>query len=103
MITPAVSDRIHRSRGVLPRTTIAGADWVNGDSNDTTNSIGKWRSTLEKFGLSLRIQGSHHIYFKDGVEEILNLQPKGAKAKAYQVKQVREVITKYRLVEADEE
>ena len=40
---------------------------------------------------------------KDGVAEILNLQPlPGGKAKAYQVKQVREVVTKYRLVgEAD--
>lgn len=30
-------------------------------------------------------------------EEILNLQPKGAKAKPYQVKQVRNVILKYKL------
>ena len=27
----------------------------------------------------------------------MNLQPKGAKAKAYQVKQVRQVLVKYRL------
>ena len=33
-----------------------------------------------------------------GVEEILNLQPlRDGKAKSYQVKQVREVILKYRL------
>jgi len=31
------------------------------------------------------------------VEEILNLQPLVSKAKAYQVKQVRGVILKYRL------
>ncbi len=31
------------------------------------------------------------------MEEILNLQPKGSKAKPYQVKQVRHVILKYRL------
>lgn len=31
------------------------------------------------------------------VEEILNLQPKGANAKPYQVKQVRNVILKYKL------
>ena len=29
--------------------------------------------------------------------EILNLQPKGAQAKAYQVKQVRSVLLKYQL------
>ncbi len=39
------------------------------------------------------------IFWKDGVEEILNLQPKGNKAKPYQVKQVRHVILKYRLGE----
>jgi hypothetical protein len=39
---------------------------------------------------------SSHI--QEGVEEILNLQPKtGGKAKPYQVKQVRQLIIKYRL------
>jgi len=33
----------------------------------------------------------------DGVEEILNLQPKRGKAKPYQVKQVRDLILRYRL------
>jgi hypothetical protein len=33
----------------------------------------------------------------NGVEEILNLQPKNAKAKPYQVKQVRNIILKYNL------
>ena len=57
---------------------------------------------LERFGFSLRIRGSHHIFFKEGIEEILNLQAKGTKAKAYQVKQVRELITKHKLVDSDE-
>ena len=48
-------------------------------------------------GFAERIRGSHHIFSKEGVEEILNLQPKGGKAKAYQVKQVRHVILKYKL------
>lgn len=52
---------------------------------------------LRTLGFSERIRGSHHIYFKDQVEEILNLQPKGNKAKPYQVKQVRHVILKYRM------
>jgi hypothetical protein len=38
-----------------------------------------------------------HIFTKDGVEEILNLQPKDGKGKPYQVKQVRDVILKYHL------
>ena len=52
---------------------------------------------LNSLGFSERIRGSHHIFSKQGVEEILNLQPKGNNAKPYQVKQVRHVILKHRL------
>jgi virulence-associated protein VapD len=52
---------------------------------------------LIELGFNERIRGSHHIFTKDGVAEILNLQSIGNKAKVYQVKQVREVILKYRL------
>jgi len=52
---------------------------------------------LRQLGFQERIGGSHHIFFKESVSEILNLQPKGSKAKPYQVKQVRNVILKYRL------
>ena len=55
------------------------------------------RRLLQRLGFDERIRGSHHIFTKSGVEEILNLQPKGRNAKAYQVKQVRLVIVKYRL------
>jgi len=56
---------------------------------------------LQRLGFQMRIRGSHHIFSREGVEEILNLQPKGANAKSYQVKQVRDVILKYKLAEAD--
>lgn len=52
---------------------------------------------LYRLGFEERIKGSHHIFTKEGIVEILNLQPKGAKAKPYQVKQVRNVILKYKL------
>jgi predicted RNA binding protein YcfA (HicA-like mRNA interferase family) len=52
---------------------------------------------LEKFGFQERIRGDHHIFTRDNVEEILNLQPKGSKAKPYQVKQVRDLIVRYKL------
>jgi len=52
---------------------------------------------LRRLGFVERIRGSHHIFTKEGVEEILNLQPKGRQAKPYQVKQVRRVILKYHL------
>ncbi|MEG3904654.1 MULTISPECIES: type II toxin-antitoxin system HicA family toxin [unclassified Microcoleus] len=52
---------------------------------------------LRKLGFEERIRGSHHIFAKDGVEEILNIQPKGSQAKVYQVRQIREVILKHQL------
>ena len=52
---------------------------------------------LNAMGFNERIKGDHHIFYVKGVEEILNLQPKGSHAKAYQVKQVRDLILKYHL------
>ena len=48
-------------------------------------------------GFSERVRGSHHIFVKEHVQEILNLQSDGSKAKVYQVKQVRQVILRYKL------
>ncbi|HYP28313.1 MAG TPA: type II toxin-antitoxin system HicA family toxin [Blastocatellia bacterium] len=59
---------------------------------------------LRYLGFDERIRGSHHIFTKLDVEEIINLQPKVAKAKAYQVKQVRGIILRYKLAgESDEQ
>ena len=52
---------------------------------------------LRHMGFSERVKGSHHIFTRDGVAEILNLQSKGGKAKAYQVGQVRDVLVEYGL------
>ena len=52
---------------------------------------------LIKFNFKERSKGSHHIFYKTGINEILNLQEKGGKAKNYQVKQVRELIIKNKL------
>ena len=57
---------------------------------------------LDKFGFDVRIKGSHHIFTRDEIEEIINIQPIGSKAKAYQVKQVRNLILKYKLGVSDE-
>ena len=54
-------------------------------------------SLLNSLGFALRIQGDHHIFSKENIPDILNLQPKQGKAKAYQVKQVRELILKHKL------
>lgn len=52
---------------------------------------------LRHLGFDERVRGSHHIFTRNDVEEILNLQPLGSRAKAYQVKQVRGVVLKYKL------
>jgi hypothetical protein len=48
-------------------------------------------------GFEERIRGDHHIFTKTGVEEIINIQPRGAQAKLYQDKQIRNLIRKYGL------
>ena len=52
---------------------------------------------LKRLGFDERIRGSHHIFRKDGIIEKINLQEDSNKAKAYQVRQVRNIITRYNL------
>jgi hypothetical protein len=66
----------------------------NADSNIAFSDLCK---LLQSLGFNERVRGSHHIFARDGVEEILNLQPRGSKSKPYQVKQVRQVIVRYKL------
>ena len=58
---------------------------------------------LKRLGFEERIHGSHYILYREGLEEIFNLQtlPNG-KAKIYQVRQARGVIVGYRLNEEGE-
>ena len=59
-------------------------------------------SLMQRLGFSMRVKGSHHIFSKEGIEEIINLQPDDSKAKAYQVKQIRDLMVKYQLGVEDE-
>lgn len=52
---------------------------------------------LENLGFEKRIKGSHHVFSKDGMAEIINLQPSGSKAKPYQVRQVRNILVHYKM------
>lgn len=70
-------------------------------AKDTNIRFEVLRSVLLNFGFIERIKGSHHIFTKAGVEEIINIQSIKNKAKPYQVKQVRNIILKYKLF-ADE-
>jgi hypothetical protein len=53
--------------------------------SDKNMDFEELRSVLLKLGFEERIRSSHHIYFKNGVEEIINLQPLNGKAKPCQV------------------
>lgn len=58
-------------------------------------------SLLERLGFQKRVKGSHHVFRRTGVEEMINLQRDGGNAKPYQVRQVRAVILRYRLGDAE--
>ena len=66
-------------------------------SSDASIPFAGMCQLLHKLGFEERIKGDHHIFTKEGVVEILNLQPKGVEAKPYQVRQVRSVILRYKL------
>jgi predicted RNA binding protein YcfA (HicA-like mRNA interferase family) len=79
-------------------------DRILSGKHDNTMRFAEVMGLLTAFGFTERVKGSHHICHRADVEEILNLQPNGAKAKPYQVKQIRNLILKYKLeVKTDEQ
>ena len=57
---------------------------------------------VQKFGFRFRGgKGSHRIFVREGVEEMLNLQNEGGKAKPYQVRQFIKIVEKYNLQEVE--
>ncbi len=70
------------------------------DSNIDFNDL---RRLLESLGFAERVRGSHHMFAKSGVHDLINLQKEGRLAKPYQIRQVREVITTYGLSVDSEE
>ena len=66
-------------------------------TSDTNIGFIELTEMLKRLGFAERIRGSHHLYRKEGIEEKINLQRDGSKAKPYQVRQVRTILTKYNL------
>jgi len=64
-------------------------------SSDANIRFADLLNLLAHMKFEMRTRGSHHIFWKEGVEEKINLQRDGDKAKPYQVRQVRAVIIKY--------
>jgi len=72
-------------------------DSVLRGTSDANISFKDLCNLLKALGFTERVRGDHFIYTKPQIDEILNIQPLGASAKAYQVKQVRTLILKYKL------
>jgi predicted RNA binding protein YcfA (HicA-like mRNA interferase family) len=65
------------------------------DKNIRFNDLYK---LLVDLGFQKRVKGGHYIFTRHDIFQIINLQPlKDGKAKAYQVKQVRNIILESKL------
>jgi hypothetical protein len=83
-------------------TTKKTLDTVLTGRSDANIRFGALRKRMQSLGFDERIKGGHVIYSRGDVVEIFNIQPdSGGKAKPYQVKQIRGIITKYGLGTAE--
>lgn len=56
------------------------------------------RKLAEAFGFHLsRVEGSHHIFSHDALDELLNLQEVSGEAKPYQIRQLLALVERYAL------
>jgi predicted RNA binding protein YcfA (HicA-like mRNA interferase family) len=69
-------------------------------NSDNNFSIDELENILLQLGFYERKgAGSHTLYKMDGIDDLINIQSvKGGQAKAYQIKQIRNIIIKHRLV-----
>jgi predicted RNA binding protein YcfA (HicA-like mRNA interferase family) len=65
--------------------------------SDANISFSDLRKLMLSLGFHERTKGSHHIFVKENVVELVNLQKDGSMAKPYQVRQVRQILVTYRL------
>lgn len=62
---------------------------ILGGNSDANIPFRKLCGLLIELGFEERVRGSHHVFTKLNVDEFVNLQEDGGKAKVYQVRQVR--------------
>jgi predicted RNA binding protein YcfA (HicA-like mRNA interferase family) len=72
-------------------------DQITGGRSDANVTFDDLCNLLIYLGFEMRTRGSHHIFRKTGIAERINLQRDGTNAKPYQVRQVRNIVLKYRL------
>jgi len=68
-------------------------------TSDASVSFDDLCGLLERLGFERRTRGSHNVFRRRGVMEKPNLQRAGSNAKVYQVRQVRDIILRYKLGE----
>ena len=66
-------------------------------TSDASISFDELCGLLERLGFERRTRGSHNIFRRAGIVEKPNLQRSGGNAKVYQVRQIRDIILKYKL------
>jgi len=72
-------------------------------AGSTNFRFGDMVALIEAFGFRVaRINGSHHIFERPGVPELVNIQNAKGKAKPYQVRQFLEIVEQHNLVLGDE-
>lgn len=72
-------------------------DMVMSGQSDSNIRFADFRNLILSYGFRERIKGDHYVYKRNDIMERIVIQPSGNKAKAYQVKQVRNLFRKYGL------
>ena len=73
-------------------------DRILSGKSDRNIPFEQMRSLLEYLGFSERSSGSHHIFTRTDIVELINVQEvEGGKCKPYQVKKVRQVFLDYNI------
>jgi hypothetical protein len=70
---------------------------ILGGASDANISFHDLCGLLLNMGFEKRVRSSHHLFFKEGIEEFLNIQESKGKAKAYQVRQIRDYLIRHGL------
>ncbi len=65
--------------------------------SDANIGFEELRVWLLRLGFAERVRGSHHLFRKEGVRELINIQRDGRQAKPYQVRQIRQTILRNNL------
>lgn len=68
-------------------------------SSDASIPFDDLCNLLVRLGFERRTRGSHNVFRRLDVIEKPNLQRAGANAKTYQVRQIRDIIIKYKMGE----